>query len=169
MSPLFRSVLLLSAFLLSACLREANPSNFTVVSPEPQDLTGTYTPTEHTIELLKASGKYPAAKSSITLGADGSVKIVNVPDWWLSSFGEARGKFDNGTGSWTIDKNKSWWLVVANFPTTTASFTTASVPAQGHVTAMMSLVGQKPPFTLQMNISDPNADLVMQYEKIASN
>lgn len=167
MRPLLRSsLLLLGALLLSACLREANPSNFTATPPEPQDLAGTYVPTEHTVELLRASGKYPVAKSSITLNANGTVNIVNVPDWWLSSFMDAKGKFDNGIGQWTIDKNKSWWLVLANFPTTTASFTTRSVPAKGHVTAMLSLVGQKPPYTLQMNISDPNAELVMQYQKV---
>lgn len=166
MRPLFQSLAIVSAALcLSGCLREANPSNYTTVNPEPQDLAGTYTPTEHTVELLRASGKYPTAKSSITLNSNGTINIVNVPDWWLSSFGEAKGKFDNGSGQWTIDKNKNWWLVLANFPTTTATFTTSSVPAQGHVTAMLSLVGQKPPYRLQMNISDPNADLVMQYER----
>jgi hypothetical protein len=169
MRPLLRITLAFAAILLSSCLREANPSNFTTIAPEAQDLAGTYEPTEHTTELLKASGKYPAAKSSITLKTDGTVKIVNVPDWWLSSYGEAKGKFDNGTGAWSIDKNKNWWLVIANFPTTTASFTTTSVPAKGHVTAMLSLVGQTPPYKLQMNISDPNADLVMQYEKVAEN
>ena len=168
MRSLLRSSLLISTLLLSACLREANPSNYTTVPPEAKDLAGTYEPTEHTVELLKASGKYPAAKSSITLKDDGTVNIVNVPDWWLSSFGEAKGKFDNGTGTWTIDKNRNWWLIVANLPTTTASFTTSSIPAKGHVTAMLSLVGQTPPFTLQMNISDPNADLIMQYQKVAT-
>ena len=163
------AVLLLAALMLSACQRDSNPADYTLNAPEAKDLAGTYLPTTHTTELLRATGKYPVSNSSITLKADGTVTIVNVPDWWLSSFGEAKGKFDNGTGSWTIDKNKNWWLVVASFPTTTAQFTTSAVPVQGHVTAMLSLVGQDAPYTLQLSISDPNADLVMQYEKATDN
>lgn len=160
-----RSFLLLAALLLTACSRDANPSNYTVGQPKITELMGTYLPTDRTTELLKATGKYTSANSSITLGEDGTITIVNVPDWWLTSFGEAKGNFDNGKGTWTLDKNKNWWLIVASFPTATAQFST-SVPRSGHVTAMLSLVGQKPPYTLQMSIVDPNADVAMQYQKV---
>jgi hypothetical protein len=161
MSRLF---LVAVGLLLTSCFHDANPSDFTLGQPSVKDLVGTYAPTEHTTELLKATGKYPASNSSITLKDDGSIIIANVPDWWLTSFGEARGKFDNGTGTWTIDRNKKWWLLVASFPTATAQFS-SSVPRSGHVTAMLSLVGQKPPYTLQLSVSDPNADVAMQYQK----
>jgi hypothetical protein len=153
------------SLLLSSCLRDANPMNYTSGQPPMKELFGTYVPTERTMELLKATGKYSISDSSIKLKDDGTISIVNVPDWWLTSFGEAKGKFDNGHGTWIIDKNKNWWLIVASFPTTTAQFS-SSVPTSGHVTAMLSLVGQKSPYTLQLSVSDPNADVAMQYQKV---
>ena len=164
MSIIVRFLVVTLGLTLSSCMRDANPSNFTLGQPTVKALTGTYVPTEHTTELLKATGKYPISNSSITLGDDGSISIVNVPDWWLTSFGEAKGQFDNGRGTWTIDRSKSWWLLVASFPTETAKFS-SSVPRSGHVTAMLSLVGQKPPYTLQLSVSDPNAEVTMQYQK----
>lgn len=162
-----RLLLVIVGLLLTSCFRDANPSDFTLGQPSVKDLVGTYTPTVHTTELLKATGKYPVQNSSITLKDDGTIIIANVPDWWLTSFGEAAGKFDNGSGTWTIDRNKKWWLLVASFPTATAQFS-SSVPRSGHVTAMLSLVGQKPPYTLQLSVSDPNADVAMQYQKTDS-
>ena len=154
---MFRHFLAAIGLLLTSCFHDANPSDFTLGQPSVKDLVGTYKPTEHTTDLLKATGKYPSANSSIT--------ISEVPDWWLTSFGEAKGKFDNGSGTWAVDKNKKWWLLVASFPTATAQFS-STVPRSGHVTAMLSLVGQKPPYVLQLSVSDPNADMSMQYERV---
>jgi hypothetical protein len=154
-----------TAVVLSSCLRESNPSNYTAAPPIVEALAGTYLPTEHTTELLKATGKYPSAKSSITLGDDGAISIENVPDWWLSSFGEAKGKFDNAKGKWVVDRSRSWYILMATFQTANSQFST-KVPPTGNVTAMISLVGQKPPYLLQLSVSDPNADVTMQYEKV---
>ena len=44
----FRATLLLGTFLLSACQRDANPSNYTLNAPEAKDLAGTYLPTART-------------------------------------------------------------------------------------------------------------------------
>lgn len=166
MSSRFPFLSVLAVFALSSCLRDSNPSNFTTSPPTVQSLVGTYVPTVHTTELLKATGKYPASKSAITLKDDGGITIDNVPDWWLTSYGEAKGKFDSGSGKWTLDRNKGWWILMASFQTESGQFS-SPVPRTGNVTAMLSLVGQKPPYTLQLTVSDPNADVTMQYEKQA--
>jgi hypothetical protein len=165
MPPPARLLILLCALILSGCNKNSNPTNYTVGPPKLEDLLGTYVPTQRTHELLKSTGKYPNSDSSITLNKNGSVTISNVPDWWLTSYSDAKGQFDNGSGTWTLDKNKDWWLIVLSFTTQHGQFTT-SVPGRGHITAMLSLVGQKPPYVLQLSITDPNADVAMQYQKV---
>lgn len=159
-----RLLFVICSLLLSGCNKVSNPSNYTVGPPNFEDLVGTYVPNQRTHELLKSTGKYPNSDSSITLNKNGTITIANVPDWWLTSFSDAKGQFDNGNGSWTLDKNKEWWLIVVSLATQPGQFTT-SVPGRGHITAMLSLVGQKPPYILQMSITDPNADVAMQYQK----
>ncbi len=165
--PLQRSHITLLALivLLSSCLRDANPGNYTLGSPKFEDLIGRYVPNQETLELLKATGKYAKSDSSITLKADGSVEFLNMPDWWLTTFRDAQGKFDSATGKWTVDRNRQFWIVVVSFATQSATVSSA-VPKRGNVTAMLSLVGQKAPYSLQMSITDTNADVAMQYQKV---
>ena len=160
-----RLLLTFCVLVLVGCNKVSNPSDYTVNPPKLEDLVGTYVPNQRTHELLKATGKYPNSDSSITLKADGSVLIANVPDWWLTSYNDAKGQFDSGKGDWSLDKNKGWWLLVVSFVTQQAHFS-SPVPRTGNVTAMLSLVGQKPPYTLQMSITDPNAEVAMQYQKV---
>lgn len=157
--------LCLCSLLLSGCMHEANPDDYTTGTPKIEDLVGTYVPDQHTTELLKATGKYPKAESSITLKENGQIEMVNVPDWWLTSFTETKGRFDSGTGKWTLDKPKNYCLLVVSFNTQSGQFS-SSVTTRGNVTAMLSLVGQKPPFMLEMSIAEPNADVAMKYQKV---
>ncbi len=168
MPPSARLFLILCALILSGCNKVSNPGNYTVNPPNLEDLVGTYVPNQRTHELLKATGKYPNSDSSITVNKNGSVTITNVPDWWLTSYSDAKGQFDSGDGSWTLDKNKAWWLLVVSFATQKGQFS-SPVPRKGNVTAMLSLVGQKPPYILQMSITDPNAEVAMQYQRVTAN
>lgn len=160
-----RLLLCLFPLLLGGCLRESNPGDYTTITPTIDDLVGTYVPDQRTAELLKATGKYPKAESSITLKDNGQIEMVNVPDWWLTSFTETKGRFDSGNGKWSLDKPKNYCLLVVSFNTQSGQFS-GSVATRGNVTAMLSLVGQKAPFVLEMSIADPNADVAMKYQKV---
>ena len=156
----------LTTLFIAGCDTKSNPSNYTTSAPKFEELIGTYTPTPQTHDLLKPAGKYPNSDSAITLNEDGTVKMVNVPDWWLTSYTDAKGKFDSGEGKWTMDRNKGWWLIVVTFSTQNNNFTT-SLPSKGTVTAMLSLIGQKAPYKLQLSITDPHAEVAMEYQKQA--
>jgi hypothetical protein len=147
-------------------MREPNPQNYTTIVPDLHDLAGTYRPDAKTTQLMTATGKYKSPNSEITLNSDGSININNVPDWWLTSFSDAQGTLDSGRGTWTIDKGRRWCQVVASFPTTEGRFTQPTVPREGHITAMLSLTGQRPPYGIQMTIMDPDAEVVMHYNRV---
>jgi hypothetical protein len=160
----FPLLTVLLSIALTACSSKSNPQDYTTAQPNFDEMVGAYVPTTATLDLLKATGKYERSDSTITLKDDGTVEITDVPDWWLTSYTEAKGKFDNGKGKWGMDRNKGWWMVVMSFTTQNNSFS-SPVPKQGNVTAMLSIIGQKAPYRLQLSIADPNAEIAMEFEK----
>lgn len=155
---------LLVVLLLAGCTKTSNRKNYTVSEPSKQDLAGTYLPTEGTVKLIVATGRYENKPASIILEADGGLKIANLPDCWLSPYGASRGLLDTGAGSWNLVRNQQWWVLMCSFPSLSNHAGTEG--KSGKVTAVFSLVGQKPPYTLETLISHPDAELIMHFEKM---
>ena len=141
----------LIALLLTCCTPSPNPRNYAMAEPTAQALAGRYQPTTVTETLIAATGKYEMKPASIVIGADGSIEITNI------------GQFDTGKGSWTLMRQHQWWVLMCKFPSLPNH--AARGTDHGNVTAMISLIGQRPPYALETLISHPDADLSMQFTK----
>lgn len=68
------------AVVLAGCQYDPYTWDYTKNQPKPEDVVGTYVPDQATGTLITGEGHYPRVESSITLAADGSLTITNIPD-----------------------------------------------------------------------------------------
>src|ERR1051325_11230519 len=154
------SLLSMRAFLfpllliLAGCQRDPYTEVYSMKQPSTNDVVGVYAADTNTLALIAKEGHYSAASPAITLGGDGTIVITNIPDWWLTSFGEPQGGFDSGRGTWTIQKHQEWWGLSVGF-TDTTHFASLSHKPGGMRTEMM-LIGEKPPYKIHLIVGDPD-------------
>lgn len=158
------SVLLL--LILTGCQYDPYTDVYTTTQPKTNDVVGIYFPDTNTITLISKEGHYGQVSPSITLFSDGTIIITNIPDWWLTSFGEPQGGFDSGRGTWTIEKHQEWWALGVGF-TNTENFASLTNKPEG-LGAEMMLVGEKPPYKIHLIVGDPDAGKGMQFERLQS-
>jgi hypothetical protein len=76
-----------------------------VRQPKTGDLAGTYELTAAAQEFLRVHKGYTSIpQTGIELRADGTLLVRNLPDCAVTGFGESRGGFLSGRGSWKLDK-----------------------------------------------------------------
>ena len=150
------TLLALCLLMTSACLNngiEWSELTFTRTRPSDKDLVGTWTPTSETFQNMKASGGYAISKHELTLSADGTFSMLNMPDWWSDGFGESHKQLESGRGTWRVAEAKNVYTIyVVNllFPT-------------GSVTVHVSR--QRPPYLLHIILGDPDSGHYMLFEK----
>lgn len=159
-------ILSLASLLLASCTPSPNPRNYAQAEPSAHALQGSYQPTAVTETLIAATGKYEKKPARIVIGSDGSIEITNLPDCWVLPYNEAIGQFDTGKGTWSLVRQQQWWVLMCKFPSLPNH--AARGTDHGNVTAMISLIGQRPPYSLECIISHPDADLAMRFEKVAA-
>lgn len=155
-----------SLLFLAACAPQTHPRNYALTAPTTAALVGTYQPTAGTTTLIAAMGKYENRPSSITLHADGQMEITNLPDCWIEPYHRARGIFDSGNGTWTLVRQQQWYVLLCKFHALTPH--DRSEEKRGNLTAIIFLVGQQPPYTLETIVTHPDADLALRFEKAAT-
>lgn len=156
----------LIALLLTSCAPSPNPRNYALTEPNPAALQGSYQPTPATETLIVATGKYENKPASIVIGADGSIEITNLPDCWILPYDQAIGQFDTGKGTCSLVRQQKWWVLMCKFPSLPNH--AARGTDHGNVTAMISLVGQRPPYVLECVIAHPDADLALRFETVSA-
>lgn len=161
-----RTLIASLALCLAGCGHDGNWWAYTKSRPNPADLVGVYVPDQATLDLIAREGRYAQRPASITLGADGSLEITNIPDWWLTDFGHPMGGFDTGHGKWELYVHQRWWALDLDFPSTEQFESLHHRPTR-FVTSFM-LVGQRPPYKILIHVGDPDGGRVMLFEKAAS-
>jgi hypothetical protein len=147
---------------LSGCPRDPHSGGSTTAEPRREDLVGAWVPTPRTRRAVAEKGKYPPAETVVTLAADGSFRADNIPDWWNTSFGKPAGKFDSGSGKWSVERYQGSWRVELHFDST-AEFHSAE-PGPGLLKQAL-LVGVQPPYLLQFFIGGPDSGNAMNFER----
>jgi len=165
MNKKFRILLFPSALLTMMCLcPNLDTLNFAKDKPAIIDLSGKYTPTQATLKNIVDEGHYNVNNIFILLSPDGNFELKNMPDWWLTSFGQPQDCLISGQGNWKIEKQQEWWELKLDFLTGknlcveefSAGFTT-SVPISGDAT----------PYSLWLYVGDPDSGHVMIFEKVS--
>jgi hypothetical protein len=159
-------IIFFGVILAMGCQYDPYTSVYTSQKPKPKDLIGIYHPDPNSMTVIAKEGHYPPVVPTITLLNDSTIVITNIPDWWLTSFGNPQGGFDSGKGTWEIQKHQNWWAVLVSFPDTTQFASRKNAP--GGLTTEMMLVGNNPPHKLHLTVGDPDGGRAMQFQR-ASN
>ncbi len=136
--------------------------NFARVKPTVNDLAGKYLPTKQTLQSITNEGHYKVNKLFVSLRSDGSFEMQNMPDWWLTDFGEPQGCLVNGQGSWEVVQQQSWWELRLDF------LSGENLCLENYSTGLtisVPIVGNTAPYSLWFYVGDPDSGKVMIFEK----
>jgi hypothetical protein len=140
---------IVASIVLVGCQYDPFTEVYTTKQPKAEDLVGLYVPSEETKAFIANEGHYSPAESSITLSADGSVSMTNIPDWWLTPFGESQGRFHSYHGRWTVQKHQDWWVVGVSLDDATGT--------------EVFLIGEKAPYKIHIILGDPDGGRGMDF------
>lgn len=105
-------LLVLACLLLSACGRFEGAFTFLRETPKQEILPGKYLLQSRSAVLLSG---YVDLSGSITLNADGSMEMSNVPDCFLFGDREYSGGYFSGKGTWQVRPDYSVYQVRLRF------------------------------------------------------
>lgn len=124
--------------------------------PAEQDIVGIWQLTQGSLESIQEDG-YVVSTHTIEIKADGSFTLTNLPDsvW---NFGEVGGKFESGSGTWSIelDPNRDWSIAL--------HFTKLNGKVDDFYTHFF-LYGKEPPYRIYDYIGDPDSGRILSFEK----
>lgn len=139
--------------LVASCGDAARYLDMTRAKPEQSDLVGVWVPDKATLEYVRSKGGYDTGlETRLILEGGGELKVVNMPDWWNDGFGISHGKLQSEEGAWRLYQSsgsKAWEISMA-------------LPSG---TKFMSLLGQKPPYSIFLYIGDPDSGEVMTFTR----
>jgi hypothetical protein len=174
-SLLFGSLAITSLFLIGCPMVDWKELNYTRRKPLEIDLVGRWKPTAQARKEILGRGKYPAADYAVSLNADGTFAMHNMPDWWLDSFGLSQGRFHDGAGTWKLEERKEVWRVwglMLQFDSFSGNRLVRShdsmVPLKAPWKTWVNLYRQSTPYLIFFRIGDPNEGDVMFFERAAS-
>jgi hypothetical protein len=83
--------------------------------PASENIVGVWVPTPSSLQNMQEEGKYEISTHTLTFKKDETFVMVNMPDWWLNSFGKSTGGFYSGSGTWEITKDRGRWKIRVHF------------------------------------------------------
>lgn len=137
--------------------------SFAKTKPGLSDMVGKYIPTANTLELMRDNGYYAVNDISVTLSADNTFTMTNMPDWWNTDFGVSRGGFDSGNGQWSIIEDQEWWSLSLDFD---SRIDFNSEKSLEEFITIIPIAKNKPPYQLWFYIGDPDDEKIMIFERI---
>jgi hypothetical protein len=156
------SILLLP--LLTGCGVNLDTERYPTAAPAAARLVGVYRPTADTTSFIKHEGGYAEREISISLRADGTFSVENIPDWWRTDFGKPAGGFDSGSGTWKTANRQDWWALELAFDDTTGF---ASKDAEGGLLTEANLIAEQAQYDISLTIGDPDSGGEMRFHRVA--
>jgi hypothetical protein len=134
-----------------------------VRQPARVDLAGVYTLTSGAREFLINEKGYPRAltEATIELRSDGHIVLSNVPDCAVDGFGEPRGRFLTGRGTWTVEKASLGYDLTLDIAAGD------SVPPSRYL-GWVVIRRRSPPYELEMMVGDPDSGERIRYHRQSS-
>jgi hypothetical protein len=145
------NIFLCSVIFLAAGCGVWQELHFTETKPKESDLIGIYEPDDKTQKLITKDGGYASSNCKIKVDADGKIEFTNMPDWWQDGSGESHKQFISKNGTWDLEKVNDYWQIVWEHDKT--------------VDLSLHLLGQKPPYKIDIYIGDPDSELFMIFER----
>lgn len=146
-----------AAFLLplalGACSEPLSP-------PSLGDLPGSYQLSDASARFLQQEKHYPAIPhAEIRVNKDRTVAIVSMPDVYVDRRGEGSGGFVSGTGRWQVEQfEDDYGLTLVIDPG-------GSMPPSVYDGSSVRIVGERPPYRLQVVLGDPDTEESLTFER----
>lgn len=134
--------------------------DFPTEKPEMSAIEGIYRLNESSVQTVKEAG-YEETDATLSLQGDGTFTMTGVPDWW-QTFGEFRGGYDSGQGTWKLQKDQSWWSIGLKFDSRRDFH---SKPAEDGLSTSITIYGKQPPFFLWLYVGDADSGRAMVLER----
>jgi hypothetical protein len=144
---------------------DSDSEHFTRTKPESTKLAGVYRPTTETWKLINEMGHYNVQDISLTLLPDGTFKMINMPDWWHTDFGESFGGTDSGKGKWSLSQQNDWWEIELSFNTTIFN---SDPSLSGNFVTWPVLSEEQQPYSLRFYVGDPDDGRVMIFQQVVN-
>ena len=152
---------LILSMILAGCRFDPFTAVYTRTQPKREDLIGKYVPDDATRTFLTRLRAYSGREPSILVSADGTLTMENIPDSWLTGFGEPVGGFDSGQARWTVRKHQDWWVIGVTYDSA------AHISARQHSIwsfgTKLFLIGEKPPYKIHLTVVDPDSGRGMDF------
>lgn len=128
--------------------------------PQTADLAGTYQLSKgSTTFLLRRKAYKTVPVSTITLGTNSHVTILNLPDCATNGFGDSRGAFISGGGTWEVERGSPGWVVTLDIDKS------GSLHGGVYAGQWMAIRGKSQPYRLEVTIGDPDSGETIVYER----
>jgi hypothetical protein len=83
---------------LCACQYDPYTLKYARTKPDPKDIVGSWVATDETVHNL-ARTPYSKARPTITVGADGTITMRDIPDDWRDPAGDGKGRLEESIGT----------------------------------------------------------------------
>ena len=121
-----------------------------------EDIVGTWTLDAQSLQLMEEAGRYEVSTHTLTFRDDGTFDLVNMPDW-SGPGGTEPGGFYSSSGTWEVTDRSGEWEIFVHLD---------SVPEfPDGVYTQFNIGGREPPYYIWMWAGDPDAGMVMVFER----
>jgi hypothetical protein len=144
------SVLML--WFLIACQGDPSSSSYVNGKPLQKDLAGWYEMDTEGLKVMEQRGVRYSAAPRLELRGDGTFSESSLT-------GTTDGVpflTPSATGSWTLAQHQDWWGVDFRGDVATSQFNKFGA-------GFYHLIGPKPPFSLRMNLGDPDSGIGISF------
>jgi len=141
--------------LVTACQMDWRSFEYTRSKPARKDIVGSWSATDKTLRDL-SSTSYAKARPMIVLGADGVVRMTDIPDAWRDfdiDWDSGTGKLETFNGRWELHQAQDWWTVSVQ-------------RTDWGCDNCIPILGQSSPYRLFIHVGDPDAGMGYEFHKV---
>lgn len=136
---------------LCACQHDPKAHEYARTKPDLEGIVGSWIVTDATVHDL-ARTRYAFARPRIELGADGTIKLTDIPDNWRDPTGAGEGALEEFVGTWLLAQEQDRWGLQLRRGDWVCS-------------DCVMVVGQRAPYRLVVGVGDPDAGLGYEFRR----
>ena len=138
----------------------ADRPDYTRTMPQESALIGRWTATPKTLEMMTTKGHFSLTEHVITLGADHSIAMKNIPDCWRDypPQPENMGKLGDWKGTWNVQPVQAVWGLDLSGPGPDGR------PRWG-CNGCLTLMHEKQPYELALHSGDVDSPIEMIFQR----
>jgi hypothetical protein len=138
--------------LVTACQFDPYTLSYAKVKPDLKEIVGSWVATDDTLQQLSRT-PYSKARPTISVTADGSIQMADIPDAWRDSSGAGKGSLEAFMGTWKLDKHQdSWWGLAIQH-------------GEWSCYGCLMILGQRSPYRLIIRVGDPDQGIGYEFRK----